>query len=100
MLNATLTVRNSSPASHQKKGWEEFTDAVIQVISENKKNIVFILWGAYAQKKGVVINENNHHIIKSAHPSPFSAHRGFFNSKPFSQANKYLESIETTIINW
>jgi uracil-DNA glycosylase len=100
LLNATLTVRSSSPGSHQKKGWEEFTDAVIQKISSEKENVVFILWGAYAQKKGEVIDRSKHHVIMSPHPSPFSADRGFFGSKPFSKTNTYLESKGITTIDW
>lgn len=100
LLNATLTVRASSPGSHQQKGWELFTDEVIKIISEEKENVVFILWGAYAQKKGEVINKNKHMIIKSAHPSPFSAHNGFLGSKPFSKTNEYLRSKGLQEIQW
>ena len=100
LLNATLTVRASQAGSHQNKGWEEFTDAVIQKLSDQKENLVFILWGAYAQKKGSVINPEKHFIIKSAHPSPFSAHNGFFGSQPFSKTNSYLKSIGKNEINW
>jgi len=100
LLNATLTVRASSPGSHQKKGWEDFTDAVIKKVSDEKENVVFILWGAYAQKKGEVIDRNRHHVIASPHPSPFSAERGFFGSKPFSKTNAYLKSKGLTEINW
>lgn len=100
LLNATLTVRASTPGSHQKKGWEEFTDAVIQKISSEKENVVFILWGAYAQKKGEVIDRSKHHIIMSPHPSPFSADRGFFGSKPFSKTNSYLKSKDLKEIDW
>lgn len=100
LLNATLTVRASSPGSHQQKGWELFTDEVIKIISEEKENIVFILWGAYAQKKGEVIDKNKHMIIKSAHPSPFSAYNGFFGSKPFSKTNEYLRSKGLQEIDW
>lgn len=90
LLNATLTVKASQAGSHQNKGWEKFTDAVVKVLSEQTENLVFILWGNYAQKKGLVIDENKHLIIKSAHPSPLSAYNGFFGSKPFSQTNSYL----------
>ena len=100
MLNATLTVRADSPGSHQKKGWEQFTDAVIKTLSDQKENLVFILWGAYAQKKGAVINESKHFVIRSPHPSPFSAYTGFFGSRPFSQTNKYLKAKSKTSINW
>ena len=100
LLNAPLTVRASSPGSHQNKGWEIFTDAVIKTISEEKENIVFILWGAYAQKKGEVIDRHKHLIIASPHPSPFSADRGFFGSRPFSKTNDYLRSKGLTEIDW
>lgn len=100
LLNATLTVQAKTPGSHQNKGWEEFTDAVIQKLSDTKEHLVFILWGAYAQKKGSIIDQNKHYIIESAHPSPFSAHRGFFGSKPFSKTNAYLKSIEQNEIEW
>lgn len=100
LLNATLTVRAKSPGSHQNKGWEEFTDAVVKLLSEEKENLVFILWGAYAQKKGSVIDRNKHFVISSPHPSPFSANRGFFGSKPFSQANEYLASKGLEPIKW
>ncbi|MCZ8022365.1 MAG: uracil-DNA glycosylase [Cyclobacteriaceae bacterium] len=100
LLNATLTVRESSPGSHQKKGWETFTDAVIKKISEEKEHVVFILWGAYAQKKTELINTEKHLILSSAHPSPFSADRGFFGNKHFSKANAYLKQNGLTEINW
>lgn len=100
LLNATLTVRASTPGSHQNKGWEEFTDAVIKVLSEQKDHLVFILWGAYAQKKGAVIDTHKHLVIKSPHPSPFSADRGFFGSKPFSTTNDYLVSKGKQPIDW
>ena len=90
MLNATLTVQAHMAGSHQNKGWEKFTDAVVKILSEQKENLVFILWGSYAQKKGSVIDENKHFVIRSPHPSPLSAYAGFFGSKPFSQANSYL----------
>jgi uracil-DNA glycosylase len=100
LLNATLTVRASSPGSHQKKGWEDFTDAVIKKVADEKEHVVFILWGAYAQKKGEIIDRKKHHVIMSPHPSPFSADRGFFGSKPFSKTNAYLKSKGLTEINW
>lgn len=100
LLNATLTVRASQAGSHQNRGWEQFTDAVIQKLSDKKENMVFILWGSYAQKKGNIIDTNKHFIIKSAHPSPLSAHNGFFGSKPFSKTNHYLKSIGETEIIW
>lgn len=100
MLNATLTVRAHQAGSHQNKGWEKFTDAVIKVLSDQKEHLVFILWGSYAQKKGSIIDESKHMVIKSAHPSPLSAHNGFFGSKPFSQANAYLIFSDKEPINW
>ncbi|WP_296618900.1 uracil-DNA glycosylase [Marivirga sp.] len=100
LLNATLTVASKSPGSHQKKGWEEFTDAAIQKLSEEKENLVFILWGAYAQKKGAVIDRSKHFVIESPHPSPFAAHRGFFGSKPFSRCNEFLVSKNKEPIDW
>lgn len=100
LLNATLTVRAHEAGSHQKKGWERFTDAVIKLISDNSENVVFILWGNYAIKKTALIDSNKHLIIKSVHPSPLSASRGFFGSRPFSKTNEYLNSIGKSIINW
>jgi len=100
LLNATLTVRASSPGSHQNKGWEIFTDEVIKTISDQKENVVFLLWGAYAQKKGEVIDRNKHLVLMSAHPSPFSADRGFFGCKHFSKANAYLKSKGLKEIDW
>src|SRR5688572_24028206 len=100
LLNATLTVRASTPGSHQSKGWESFTDAVIKKISNEKENVVFLLWGAYAQKKGEVIDRSKHLVLMSAHPSPFSADRGFFGNKHFSKANDYLKSKGVGEIDW
>ncbi len=100
LLNATLTVRGSSPGSHQNKGWETFTDAAIKLISDAKSNVVFLLWGAYAQKKGEVIDRSKHLVLMSAHPSPFSADRGFFGCKHFSKANDYLKSKGLKEIDW
>ncbi len=100
LLNATLTVRQKQPNSHQNKGWEQFTDAVIQHLSDKKENLVFILWGAYAQKKGLIIDTEKHYIIKSAHPSPFSSYRGFFGSKPFSKTNDFLKKTNLDTIDW
>jgi uracil-DNA glycosylase len=100
LLNATLTVRAHQAGSHQNKGWEEFTDAVIHKIAEEKDHVVFILWGSYAQKKGGFIDPWNHLIIKSAHPSPLSVYRGFFGSRPFSKANDYLVQTGQTPIQW
>ena len=100
LLNATLTVRASTPGSHQNKGWEIFTDAVIQTVSAEKENVVFLLWGAYAQKKAALIDSGKHLILQSAHPSPFSADRGFFGNKHFSKANAYLKSKGLKEIEW
>lgn len=100
LLNATLTVRAHTPGSHQKKGWEQFTDKIISTISVNAKGIVFILWGNYAKQKEALIDTDKHFVIKSAHPSPFSAYNGFFGSKPFSAANLHLENQKLTPINW
>ena len=100
MLNATLTVREKSPGSHQKKGWEQFSDAIIKLLNDKQSNLVFILWGAYAQKKGRIIDRKKHFVIESAHPSPFSVHKGFYGSKPFSKTNEFLESIGKDMIEW
>jgi uracil-DNA glycosylase len=100
LLNATLTVQANSPGSHQNKGWEEFTDAIIRKLNDEKEHLVFILWGAYAQNKGSIIDEKKHFVIKSPHPSPFSANRGFFGSKPFSKANEYLKKVGKKPIDW
>lgn len=100
LLNATLTVRANTAGSHQNKGWEQFTDSVIELISREKEGIVFILWGSYAQKKGQVIDTSKHFVIQSAHPSPFAADRGFFGSRPFSRTNEYLKNIGKTEIDW
>lgn len=100
MLNATLTVRAQTPGSHQNKGWEEFTDAVIKALNDKCEHLVFILWGNYAKQKGTHIDRSKHLVIESAHPSPFAAHAGFFGSKPFSKANAYLESKGQKPIDW
>jgi uracil-DNA glycosylase len=100
LLNATLTVRASTPGSHQNKGWELFTDEVIRKISQEKQHVVFLLWGAYAQKKGEIIDRDKHLVLMSAHPSPFSADRGFFGCKHFSKANAYLKSKGLAEIDW
>ncbi|MDR1763754.1 MAG: uracil-DNA glycosylase [Dysgonamonadaceae bacterium] len=100
LLNATLTVRAHQAGSHQNRGWETFTDAVIHRIAEEKQNVVFILWGAYAQRKGAFIDPSRHLIIKSAHPSPLSVYRGFFGSRPFSKTNEYLIKTGQTPVNW
>lgn len=100
LLNATLTVRAHSPNSHKDLGWEKFTDFIIKEISDKKENVVFVLWGAFAQKKAELIDPAKHFILKSAHPSPFSVHRGFFGSKPFSKINEYLVSKGKKPISW
>lgn len=100
LLNATLTVRAHQAGSHQNKGWETFTDAVIKLISEQKQDVVFLLWGSYAQKKGAVIDSFRHKILKAPHPSPLSAHRGFFGCRHFSQTNEYLRSKGLSEIQW
>jgi uracil-DNA glycosylase len=99
-LNATLTVRANSPGSHQDKGWEEFTDAVIQSLSDKKDNIVFILWGNYAKKKGVNIDRDKHLVLEAQHPSPFSAYNGFFGCKHFSRTNEYLKVRGMKEVDW
>jgi uracil-DNA glycosylase len=100
LLNATLTVRASSPGSHQHKGWESFTDAAIEKISDEKEHVVFLLWGSYAQKKGEIIDRNKNLVLTSAHPSPFSADRGFFGCKHFSKTNAYLKRKGLKEIDW
>ena len=100
LLNSTLTVRAGTPGSHQHKGWEQFSDAVIKKLSDNKKNLVFLLWGKYAQDKGVVIDDFKHHILSAAHPSPYSASNGFFGCKHFSKTNDYLKSHGNKTIEW
>ncbi len=101
LLNATLTVQAANAGSHQKKGWETFTDTVIKTISDKKKGVVFILWGNYAQSKSALIDESKHLIIKSTHPSPLAVSRGgFFGSRPFSRTNAYLEKEDETPIDW
>lgn len=100
LLNATLTVRAHSPNSHKDLGWEKFTDFIIKEISDKKQNVVFVLWGAFAQKKEELIDSSKHFILKSAHPSPFSVYRGFYGSKPFSKINEYLESKALKPISW
>lgn len=100
LLNATLTVRAHTPGSHQGKGWEQFTDSVIGTLSEECTGLVFMLWGNYAQQKGKNIDANKHLVLKSPHPSPLSAHRGFFGSKHFSKANGYLAEQGKKPIEW
>ncbi|MEC8611124.1 MAG: uracil-DNA glycosylase [Bacteroidota bacterium] len=100
MLNATLTVRANSAGSHQNKGWEEFTDSVIQLLSKEKEDLIFLLWGKFAQKKAAIIDKDKHYILTAAHPSPFSAHHGFFGCKHFSKANRILKQQGKTEIQW
>lgn len=100
LLNSVLTVEAHQAASHRGRGWERFTDAVIAVINKREQPTVFILWGAYAQKKAGFVDKTRHLVITSAHPSPLSAHNGFFGSRPFSQANAFLEQTGQTPIDW
>ena len=100
MLNTVLTVRAHQANSHRGIGWEEFTDAAIRVLAEQRENIVFILWGSYAQKKGAFIDRNKHLVLASAHPSPLSAYNGFFGNKHFSRTNEYLQAHGQTPIEW
>jgi uracil-DNA glycosylase len=100
LLNATLTVEAHQAGSHQGKGWEVFTDAVIKILSEKKENLVFMLWGSYAQQKGAYINHTKHLVLRSVHPSPLSAYRGFLGCGHFSEANEYLKSKERLPIEW
>jgi uracil-DNA glycosylase len=100
LLNATLTVRAHQPGSHQKKGWETFTDSAIRSLSMQRENLVFLLWGAYAQKKVELIDAEKHHILKAAHPSPLSANKGFFGCRHFSETNKILRNLGLREIDW
>ena len=100
LLNATLSVRVKQAGSHQKKGWEEFTDSVIQNISQKKEGVIFLLWGHFAQDKAELIDKNKHHILTAPHPSPFSAYTGFFGCKHFSKTNALLAKQGLTEINW
>ena len=100
LLNATLTVQAHQAGSHQRKGWEEFTDAAIRCLAEEREHLVFILWGAYAQKKGAFIDRTKHLVLTSAHPSPLSAYNGFFGNKHFSRANEYLTAHGLAEIDW
>lgn len=100
LINSTLTVQASKAGSHQRKGWEQFTDKVIEVLSEERENLVFILWGAYAHKKGAKVDPKRHLILQSVHPSPLSAHRGFFGNNHFSKSNDYLLSNSIKPIEW
>lgn len=100
LLNATLTVRAHQAASHQKQGWETFTDQIIAKISDELQHVIFVLWGSYAQKKSALIDESKHLILKAVHPSPLSVYRGFYGSKPFSKANAYLTAKGRPEIDW
>lgn len=100
LLNATLTVRAHQAGSHQNKGWETFTDRVIHLLAESQEHLVFMLWGAYAQRKGQFIDKSRHLVLESVHPSPLSAHRGFFGNHHFSQANRYLELHGKEPVSW
>lgn len=100
LLNATLTVEMANAGSHQKRGWEAFTDAAISALNKHREGLVFVLWGSYAQKKGEIIDTNKHLVFTSPHPSPLSAHRGFFGNHQFSQINAYLSARGETPINW
>lgn len=100
MINATLTVRAHNAGSHQNMGWEKFTDATIRAVAEKKENVVFLLWGSYAQKKGAFIDKKKHLVLESPHPSPLSAYRGFFGNKHFSKTNKYLTKNGKETIRW
>lgn len=100
LLNATLTVESGLAGAHQNQGWEIFTDKTVELLNKKNEGLVFILWGSYAQKKGVIIDSQKHCVIKSPHPSPLSAHRGFFGSRPFSKTNEYLMAKNVVPINW
>ncbi len=100
MLNAVLTVRHSEAGSHRGKGWENFTDAAIRKLSEEKSGLVFLLWGNFAKQKKALINTEKHHVLEAAHPSPFAAHNGFFGCRHFSKTNQFLESQGLKKINW
>lgn len=100
LLNSVLTVEMNRPASHQGQGWERFTDAIIATLNREHSGLVFFLWGSYAQKKGAIIDKKRHLVLQSAHPSPFSAHRGFLGNRHFSKANAYLEAQSKSPINW
>lgn len=100
MLNSVLTVEKGNAGSHANRGWEQFTDLIIKTVNDRKQNVVFFLWGNYAQKKGRIIDPKKHLVLKSAHPSPLSSYRGFFGSKPFSKTNQYLKEHGQTPIDW
>ena len=100
LLNSVLTVQSGNAASHQRKGWERFTDRIVALLNERRENLVFLLWGNYAQRKGAIIDRSRHLVLESVHPSPLSASRGFFGNHQFSQGNYYLESHNQTPIDW
>lgn len=100
LLNSVLTVEEARAASHQGQGWERFTDAVIRIVNERCEHVVFILWGSYAQRKAAFVDTSRHLVLKSVHPSPLSAHNGFFGSKPFSKANEWLVKQGRDPVNW
>jgi len=100
LLNSTLTVRASTPGSHQNRGWEVFTDEIIKAISQKLEHVVFLLWGKYAQQKATLIDQKKHYVLTSAHPSPFSAHTGFLGSRPFSKTNQLLIQNNLKPIDW
>lgn len=100
LLNAVLTVEHAQAGSHQGKGWELFTDRIVSLLNEQREHLVFMLWGSYAQKKGAIIDRHRHLVLESPHPSPLSAHRGFFGNKHFSSANRYLTEHGKSPINW
>jgi len=100
LLNSVLTVERGQPNSHQGRGWEQFTDRIIELVNQQPRPVAFVLWGAYAQKKGAVIDSDRHLVIRSPHPSPLSAHRGFFGSRPFSKINRFLRDNGQEQIDW
>lgn len=100
LLNAVLTVERGRAGSHQGKGWEQFTDRIVAVLNEQREGLVFLLWGSYAQRKGAIVDRDRHHVLSAPHPSPLSAHRGFFGCRHFSSANRYLAARGETPIDW
>jgi len=100
LLNATLTVQAHQAGSHQNRGWEAFTDRIVELLNRDREHLVFVLWGSYAQKKGAAIDRDRHLVLSAPHPSPLSAHRGFFGSRPFSQTNEYLQQNGIDAIDW
>ena len=100
LLNATLTVEDSKAGAHQGRGWEQFTDAAVHALAEQREGLVFILWGSHAQKKGAFIDDRRHLVLRAPHPSPLSAHRGFFGTRPFSRANEWLQAHGEEPIDW